>query len=153
MGIFPYMIGSIIANSRAKKQTKRAVRIIENNNELRKNITRYEPSDIEGFIESDPIIGSYIISGGKPYYRSRGAVSIAACSLNQGIPVVILHEGDSTLESNALSLLPSFTNNLYAVRQGASVYDPFYNRDNMEIWNLIYGSLRNSSDISGVGMQ
>lgn len=153
MGIFPYMIGSIIANNRAKRQTRRAVKSIEQNNELRRNITRYEPSDIEGFIESDSMIGSYIISGGKPYYRNRGAASIAACSLTRGIPVVILHEGDSNLENTAKSLLPGFTNALYMIKQGASIYDPFFNRGNMEIWNLIYGSLRNASDISGVGMQ
>ena len=90
MGEFTSIVNTWIANRR----TAQTIRNIERNNEMRRNITKYEPSDIEGFIERDQQVGSYIISGGVVRNRARTAASIVACSLIQNLPVVVLHEGD-----------------------------------------------------------
>ena len=96
MGDFTSLVNTWLANRR----TKQTIKNIEKNNELRRNITRYEPSDIEGFIERDNHVGSYVISGGDNMIRSRAAASICACSLEQNIPVVVLHEGNKAFEGS-----------------------------------------------------
>ncbi len=148
IGTFTSLVNTWLANRR----TKQTIRNIERNNEARRNITRYEPSDIEGFIERDAQVGSYIISGGIPPYRSRAAASIVACSLSQNVPVVVLHEGNIDLQ-NAIATATAFTNNKVIIAKNTSVYDPFYNRTNQEICNLIINSTQSSSGISAIGQQ
>ena len=148
MGTFTSLVNSCLANRRAKQ----TIRNIERNNETRRNITRYEPSDIEGFIERDSQVGSYIISGGTSINRSRAAASIAACSLSQGIPVVVLHEGNVELQNTIVSAT-AFTSSKVIIAKNTSVYDPFYNRSNQEICNLIINSAQSSSMISAIGQQ
>lgn len=148
MGTFSSIVNTWIANRR----TRQTARNIEKNNELRKNITRYEPSDIEGFIERDPHVGSYIISGGHALYRARAAASIAACSLVQNVPIIILHEGNLELQ-NQIVAATSFSKDRVIIAKGTSVYDPFYNRTNQEICNLIINSTRNPADIGPIGQQ
>lgn len=43
-------ITSLVNTWLSNRRTKQTIRNIEKNNELRRNITRYEPSDIEGFL-------------------------------------------------------------------------------------------------------
>lgn len=148
MGEFASIFNTWLANRR----TRQTIRNIEKNNELRKNITLYEPSDIEGFIERDSRVGSYIISGGLQSYRARTAASVVACSLSQGVPVVVLHEGDRELE-NSIAVATAFTNNKVIIKHSTSVYDPFYNRSNQEICNLIMNSVRTPGDIGTLGQQ
>lgn len=148
MGEFASIFNTWLANRRIRQ----TIRNIEKNNELRKNITLYEPSDIEGFIERDSRVGSYIISGGLQSYRARTAASVVACSLSQGVPVVVLHEGDRELE-NSIAVATAFTNNKVIIKHSTSVYDPFYNRSNQEICNLIMNSVRTPGDIGTLGQQ
>ena len=143
MGEFTSIVNTWIANRR----TAQTIRNIERNNEMRRNITKYEPSDIEGFIERDQQVGSYIISGGVVRNRARTAASIVACSLIQNLPVVVLHEGDLELQ-NQVAMATAFTNNKVIVTQNTPIYDPFYNRSNQEICNLIISATNNSMSIA-----
>lgn len=148
MGEFTSIVNTWIANRR----TAQTIRNIERNNEMRRNITKYEPSDIEGFIERDQQVGSYIISGGALRNRARTAASIVACSLIQNLPVVVLHEGDLELQ-NQVAMATAFTNNKVVITQNTPIYDPFYNRSNQEICNLIISATNNSMSISAIGQQ
>lgn len=148
MDEFTSLIVSFISNYR----TKKAIKNIQKNNELRRNITRYEPSDIEGFIERDQFVGSYIVSGGQNYYRARTAASIVACSLAQGLPVIVIHEGNVELQ-NQIANATSFTGNKAILTKNTSAYDPFYNRNDQEICNLILSSTGNGTNIAAVGQQ
>jgi hypothetical protein len=148
MGTGASLVNAWIVNRR----TKRTIRNITRNNEARRNITRYEPSDIEAFIESDAQLGSYIVSGGIPTNRSRVASSIVACSLSQNIPVIVLHEGNIELE-NMIDVATDFTTNKVIIARNTSVYDPFYNRSNQEICNLIINSAQQTFRISAIGQQ
>ena len=145
-------LSSFLSMCITSAQARRAVRNIEKNNELRRNITYYEPSDIAAFIERAPQVGSYIISGGQAHDRSRAAGAAAACSLDQGIPGVVLHEGNSGLQSQ-ISAATSFAGNRVIITKNMPVYDPFYNRSSQEICNLIASSTRNTSGIGAVGQQ
>lgn len=143
---------SIFNNWLANRRMRQTIRNIEKNNELRRNITQYEPSDIEGFIERDSQVGSYVISGGSVGNRARSVASVVACSLAQGIPAVVLHEGNVSLQ-NHIANATSFSGNKVIITCCTSVYDPFFNRSNQEICNLIINSAGNHSQISALGQQ
>lgn len=148
MGNFSSLVNTLLA----ERRTRQTIRNIEKNNEARRNITKYDQSDIEGFIERDQYVGSYVISGGDSHNRSKAAASVVACSLDQNIPVIVLHEGNLDLQ-NQVSIATSFTNNKVIIGKNTSVYDPFYNRTNQEICNLIINSAQSSSGISAIGQQ
>lgn len=148
MGEFASIINTWLAEIR----TKRIIRNIEKNNEMRRNVTVYEPSDIEGFIERDNQVGSYVISGGSINSRARTAASVVACSLSQGVPTIVLHENNISLQ-NYITNATAFTNNKVIITGSTSVYDPFYNRTDHEICNLISNSAGNQSPISALGQQ
>ncbi len=145
-------ISSLINSWLADRRTKQTIRNIEKNNEARRNITRYEPSDIEGFIERDKQVGSYVISGGISQNRARAAASAVVCSLTQNVPVIVLHEGNIELQ-NQISAATAFTNNKVIIARNTAVYDPFYNRSNQEICNLIMNSTQTNSGIGAIGQQ
>lgn len=136
----------------AARRTKQTIRNIQKNNELRRNITRYEPSDIEGFIERDIQVGSYVISGGVNDNRARAAASVIACALSQGVPTVVLHEGDFQLQNHVISAT-SFSSNKVIITNSTAVYDPFYNRSNQEICNLIINSAGSNIMLNAVAQQ
>lgn len=148
MGEFTSLFNTWLANRR----TKQTIRNIEKNNELRRNITRYEPSDIEGFIERDKQVGSYVISGGVSDNRAKAAASVVACALSQGVPTVVLHEGNTTLQQHVVNAT-AFSGNKVIITSSTSVYDPFYNRSNQEICNLIINSAGNHTLINAHGQQ
>lgn len=148
MGSLTSIFNSWISDMR----TKQAIRNIEQNNELRKNITRYERSDIEGFIERDLNVGSYVISGNSSIYRSKAAASIAACAIDQGVPTIILHEGNIGLE-NSVIRYQQYIPNHSIISKGSAVYDPFFNRSSQEIANLITSSASQNSAIGAIGQQ
>ena len=148
MGDFTSLVNTWLANRR----TKQTIRNIELNNELRRNIIRYDPSDIEAFIERDINVGSYIISGGDGINRAKAAASAAACSLEQNIPVIVIHEGNKAFES-ILAQATAFTGNKIIITSNTAVYDPFYNRNNNEICNLIFNSCNQSLRINANGQQ
>lgn len=136
----------------AARRTKQTIRNIQKNNELRRNITRYEPSDIEGFIERDIQVGSYVISGGVNDNRARAAASVIACALSQGVPTVVLHEGDFQLQNHVISAT-SFSSNKVIITNSTAVYDPFYNRSNQEICNVIINSAGSNIMLNAVAQQ
>lgn len=148
MGEKASLLNLFVNNHLEKKNIKR----ILNNNENRKNITHYEPSDIEAFIERDPQIGSYIISGGLEKYRVRSAVAVVACSLSQDIPTIVLHEGNELLQSD-IELLTANYGNKDILTNSSFAYDPFYNRSNQEICHLIANSTGRQILIGALGQQ
>ena len=147
-------LSPLFNNFFANRRTRKTIQNIERNNELRKNIIYYQPSEIEAFIERDlqtglPL-GSYIVSGGLNKYRARVAASVASCSIDQGIPVVVLHEGNIEL-SNKIWNETNFTNYRLNVSRGSGLYDPFYNRSAGEICQLVVNSVGANLVINAVG--
>lgn len=129
-------LSSLFNNLIAIQKTKRVINNVNICNEINKNITRYELSDIEGFIERDQLIGSYVISGGNLLNRTKTEVSIAVCSIYKNIPVIVLHEGNGNLQYQ-LYKAANFINNKVFIDKNNSLYDPFYNRTSQEIGNMI----------------
>ena len=146
MGTFSSIVNTIVSNRR----TRKTIRNIEMGNELRRGITSYEASDIEAFIERDREVGNYLISGGISYNRSRSATSIVTCALDQGIPVIVLHEGNTEME-NYMRQVPFFANQKIFISPQAAFYDPFYNRTDQEICDIVLRSANENREIKSNG--
>ena len=131
---------------------KKIIKNIERNNELQKNIIRYNPIKIENLIEKSNPIDSHIISGGTSDNRSKLGASITACSLSQGIPTIILHEGNLTLQNYVKNATNSFRDKVI-ITGSTPIYDPFYNRSDKEICNLIVNSSSSNTLINATGQQ
>ena len=132
---FSTILESWISNCITEKQIKR----IEENNKDKKNISLYGLSDIGGFVERSDQVGSYIVSGGTESNRIKSAAAIAAWSLSKNIPVVIIHENNDALK-NKIQTQTSFINSRVFIDMNNRAYDPFYNKDDAEICNLIINS-------------
>lgn len=135
-----------------RRKLKKTLAQVDIENQSNKGVVKYQLSDIEAFIERDPSVGSYIISGGSSHIRAKAISAAVACSAMQNIPVVILHEGDRSVERAIQSIgLP--VGMLTIVNSASENYDPFYNRNAQEIGLLAINSQRDNIKITPVGQQ
>ena len=74
-------------------------RQISKTNISRRGVTQYKPSQIGGFVEPDINTGKVVCSGDAPDLRSEVIVSLCVAATNAGIPVIVLHQGDSALNN------------------------------------------------------
>lgn len=74
-------------------------RQISKTNISRRGVTQYKPSQIGGFVEPDINTGKVVCSGDAPDLRSEVIVSLCVAATNAGIPVIVLHQGDSVLNN------------------------------------------------------
>ena len=135
-----------------KRKLKKSLVRIENENTRNKGIINYQASDIEAFIERDPHVGSYLISGGVIDNRAKVLVGIAACSIMQNVPVIILHEGNMSI-NNHLQQLGIPSSNLQFIHPSSENYDPFYNRSSDEISTLCFNAQRETLKVTPIGQQ
>lgn len=147
MGIFSSIVASFINQHRTKKLINR----IQIQNELRKNITEYQPSAIEAFFDLNEPLVNTVISGGQNESRSRAVVASSICSYNAGVPVIILHESNKLLEKKMHSTFGG-TNSIVIVNVSNPVYDPFKNLSNNEISSLIINSTNKTYQIQPAGI-
>lgn len=118
----------------AKRQRKQ-ISLIAQGNDLRRGVTEYAPSQIEGFFDLVEPLGNIIASGGNSVIRCRVAVAAAACSINQGVPVIVLHCGNQNMEqqfSNLFMSLPIFR----IINWNNPIYDPLVGLNDNEISQL-----------------
>ena len=81
------IIWGLIRSHQDKKARKRMMENIAIENENNKGVTRYQPSQIEGFFSTTDPLGNIIISGGTQTLRNRaiiGSMFSAASNNIQG---------------------------------------------------------------------
>ena len=74
-------------------------RQVSHTNAARRGVVQYEPSEIGGFIEPHIFNCNVVCSGDNPELRSEMIVDICVHATNADLPVIILNQGDSTLNS------------------------------------------------------
>ena len=146
MGYFLSVIESIAAGVRRR----RIERDIEKNNDYRRGINEYNPSDIEAFIERQKTLGSYVISGETEIIRHKAISAVIVKALNSGVSTILLHEDDSDL-INYISYILQSTGNKKFISSQRPVYDPFYNRDYQGIGNLVISASSGNASIGNQG--
>ena len=143
MGVWMSIINEMI--------TEHNKRVIKSNtaiqNTMRKMITEYKDSDIAGFIDEwmakEGSVKNYIISGvDNDNQREKAMFDLILHANNIGIPVCLLHEGNSKIEGlldNAITQVVSqnMQPNVVMINSSFPYYDPFFNRDAMDISDMM----------------
>lgn len=118
--------------------SRRTLRSIWETNAEGQGIVRYQPSQIEAFIDDTAPLENMLFSGGMSDIRTRAIARAVECAYLQGYSVLILHCGNQGLERGLDTYLgPGY---LCAVNRTVPIYDPFCGASNDEISSLILSS-------------
>ena len=131
-----FAAGRKILEARRMKKQLRAIRC---ENEARRGVVEYLPSQIEGFFNVNEPLGNVVVSGGNSTMRARAVAAAAACVFSNGYPVIVLHCGNSELEQQ---LQNTFVHSsmLVLINRGNPIYEPLTSLSNSEISQLFVQS-------------
>jgi hypothetical protein len=115
-------------------------------NQIRRGVTEYQPSEIDGFFLPNSPTVNVVISGGDSKIRSQtvNAIADAACANN--MPVVVLHESNRELEA-MLQMTFANSGRLAMINRSNPLYDPFVGLTDNEISKLVMESAPKDFDI------
>lgn len=111
-------------------------RKVSKTNINRRGVTQYKPSQIGGFIEPDINTGKVVCSGDALDLRSEVIVSLCVAATNMGIPVIVLHQGDSALNSMFRSVYQNHPAYIEVSPTG-NRFDPLFQLSTSQISKII----------------
>ena len=118
----------------ARQMTKQ-LRNIERENEAKRGVVEYLPSQIEGFFDVNEPLGNVVFSGGDATIRARAVAAAAACVFSNGYPVIVLHCGNVELERQLQNTF-AYSSMLVLINRGNAIYEPLTSLSNSEIGQL-----------------
>lgn len=132
-----------------RNRTRRQIRDIEVHNERARNVSVYHSSPIEAFVVRNRR-GNILVSGNNRSIRNRILCVSAYNSCLRKKPVVILHCGNSELESMIAAAYSGETEP-YIINTGNPIYDPFVDLAKEDISQLVISSSGNANKIERIG--
>ena len=142
-------LAGLILVGASHRKNKKALRKIQEINQINQGIIRYRPSQIEAFIDDAIPIESMLFSGGANTVRCRAILRTIECACIQGYMVLVLHCGNSELEQGLINYFGN--NNVCLVNRNNPVYDPFVDATNDEISRLVLSSAAQNNKINSSG--
>lgn len=121
------------------RERRRQLKAIDEGNESRRGVIEYAPSQIEGFFDINEPLGNIIASGGDCNVRCRIVAAAAACAATQGVPVIVLHCGNTDMERQLGSMFagaPIFQ----VINRSNPIYEPLTDLNDSEISQLLVQS-------------
>lgn len=115
-------------------------------NKGNRGINEYKPNQIEAFFPDGSGVGNMLISGGIPKVRNAAICAQIGNAINNGLPVIVLHEGDHYLERIIRNFL-SGTNYYEEISQSRPTFEPMYELSGLEISNEIVQSTPKEFDM------
>lgn len=137
------IIWGLIRNHQEKKARKRMLENIDVENENRKAIVRYQPSQIEAFFSPYDPRGNIIVSGGDQTLRNRAVLGAVHAIRSNNVPTIVLHIGNSLLEG----LIGQQFSNATIFNRNTARYEPFMGLSNLEINRIIQSSATKMCEI------
>lgn len=132
-----------------RNRSRRQVRDIETQNERARNVSTYNPAPIEAFVVRNRR-GNILVSGNNRSIRNRILCAAAYNSCLRRKPVVILHCGNSELES-MIAAAYSGEATPHIINSRNPVYDPFVGLSKEDISQLVISSSGNANKIERIG--
>lgn len=119
---------------------------IDRTNLMNRNVVEYRPCNVNAFF--DPAKGVYnaIISGGNNQLRTSAMVAQTMCAVQNGFPVIVLHEGNRLLEQQLKNKF-SGTGKYREVSDSSPCFEPFYGLTDLEISNQILETAPKEYDV------
>lgn len=111
-------------------------RKVEKANINRRGVTQYKPSQIGGFVEPDSYSQNVVCSGNAADLRAEVIVNLCVASTNAGVPVIVLHQGDSGLTSTFRSVYQNHPAYIEAGPNGKH-FDPLHQISSHQISKII----------------
>lgn len=132
-----------------RNRSRRQLRDIEVQNERARNVSTYHSSPIEAFVVRNRK-GNILVSGNNRLIRNRVLCVAAYNSCLRKKPVVILHCGNSELES---MIATAYSGEIapHIINKGNPIYDPFVDLTKEEISQLVVSSSGTSNKIERIG--
>lgn len=118
----------------------------ERTNSINRNVVEYKPCDADAFFNPAHGVYNALVSGGDPEIRTSVMVSQAICAVQNGFPVIILHEGNRQLEQELRSNF-SGDDRYKEVSSSSPCFEPFYGLNDLEISNQILETAPKDYDI------
>lgn len=118
----------------------------ERANKVNRGIAEYKPHSIEAFFE--PQLGVYntVVSGGESVFRNCAVCAQISGALQNNLPVVVLHEGDRSLEEDLRNQFGG-TNQFVEISERSPRFEPMYMLNEMEIANEVVQSAPKDYDL------
>lgn len=132
-----------------RNRNRRQIRDIEVHNERARNVSVYHSSPIEAFVVRNRR-GNILVSGNNRSIRNRILCVASFNSCLRKKPVVILHCGNSELESMIATAYSGETTP-YIINMGNPIYDPFVDLAKEDISQLVISSSGNANKIERIG--
>lgn len=115
-------------------------------NVMNRSVAEYRPCEVDAFFEPSRGVYNALISGGSPRIRANAMVAQVLSAVQNGFPVIVLHEGNRYLEQQLRSNLTP-TGKYCEISPSSPVFEPFYGLDILEITNQILESAPKEYDI------
>ena len=119
---------------------------IDRTNRRNRRIVDYKPCGIDVFFDSDHGVYNALVSGGDSKVRTSAMVAQAICAVRNRFPVVILHEGNKTLEQK-LKHIFLYTGRYKEVSSNSPCFEPFFGLSKTEIADQILKTAPKEYDI------
>ncbi len=132
-------------NVKANRERKALLQRVSKENNNNKNITYCPPTRIEDFFDANDCISNIAFSGANQYLRNRALKCTIQNAVNQGYGVVVLHQGNTELESE----LKYITSSITVFNRTSSNYEPFIGLSNSEIFRMVQDSAVQCCDMKG----
>jgi len=115
-------------------------------NSINRSVIEYNPCSVDAFFEPSRGVYNSIVSGGDPRLRVSAMVAQTICAVQNGFPVIILHEGNRLLEQQLRSNF-SGSGKYVEVSSRNPCFEPFYGLNELEISNQILETAPKDYDI------
>lgn len=111
-------------------------RRVNKHNQKHRGVVNYLPSQIGGFVEDDACYINTLVSGGDAQIRSETLRELCIRAYNAAMPVIVLHQGDTSCE-NTLRKVFAGRHNFYLANAANPVFDPLFDRTNSQICDAV----------------
>lgn len=115
-------------------------------NSLNRGITEYHPCTVDAFFEPSKGVYNSVVSGGNPKLRVDAMVAQSICAVQNGFPVIVLHEGNRLLEQQLKNNFSS-SGKYIEISSRNPCFEPFYGLNELEISNQILETAPKDYDI------
>lgn len=115
-------------------------------NSLNRGITEYHPCTFDAFFEPSKGVYNSVVSGGNPKLRVDAMVAQSICAVQNGFPVIVLHEGNRLLEQQLKNNFSS-SGKYIEISSRNPCFEPFYGLDEDEISEQILETIPKKYDI------
>lgn len=115
-------------------------------NAINRSVVEYKPCNIDAFFDSKYGVYNALISGGNASLRNSAMVAQAICGVQNGFPVIVLHEGNRQLEQQLRSNFLSI-GKYKEISSNTPCFEPLYGLTELEVSNQILETASKEYDI------